>query len=469
HLRLFGDVPEAPLDKRGDEAAREVDGFVRREPFPMQRRGSDLGMAIHKGLEFLERKDASGVQAFFLLTDGRHQVFPDMRSPYSADVDADPDWQELYRRGQALARRRTVFVYGFGLGERTDIQLLRRVFPARSVELVPGNPGGVAHALRGMRERLRREQLRQAVAQELREGKVEAHLAEASVSGYLTRFEVGLTVRNTYRHLSVRLEQVKGQATGAASQAMECGLVGVPSPVTLEPGKHVGGRVRGTLQAVGRRWRLGVEEMRCQGQFTVTPVAVFAQAAALRELGFSSRVTVRPATLTMDVTARWGVPLWIAIGLVLALIADFVGILRLRSYQPTQSLVGQLTRSGDRVETVDLSRFDRTEVTVGPGQDIDVSVRAAPLDNIVAVLRMEEEGDLASLTLDSRHASVQVNGQMLTGPRRLEAGSRIQIEQAQFTVIGETSVQVRFTRPTFLVIALLITVALLVMTLTVNS
>jgi hypothetical protein len=34
---------------------------------------TDLGLAISKGLEFLEREGASKVQAFFLLTDGLHR------------------------------------------------------------------------------------------------------------------------------------------------------------------------------------------------------------------------------------------------------------------------------------------------------------------------------------------------------------------------------------------------------------
>lgn len=102
HLRVFGDTVSNPLEGMGGEVAGGVDGYLPREPFFNH---TDLGLAVLKGLEFLERGDASQVQAFFLLTDGLHQPLAD--SPYSRDFAADPDWQELRRRAEFLCRRRT--------------------------------------------------------------------------------------------------------------------------------------------------------------------------------------------------------------------------------------------------------------------------------------------------------------------------------------------------------------------------
>ena len=95
-LRVFGDTVSNPLEGRGGEVAGKIEGFLPQEPFFSH---TDLGLAILKGLEFLERGDASQVQTLFLLTDGLHQ--PPADSPYSRDFDSDPDWQDLRRRAEA--------------------------------------------------------------------------------------------------------------------------------------------------------------------------------------------------------------------------------------------------------------------------------------------------------------------------------------------------------------------------------
>ena len=465
HLRLFGDVPEAPLEGRGDQVASQVDHFLRTEPFPAKRKGTDIGMAIHKGLEFLERPEASAVQAFFLLTDGQHQPFPHIRTPYTRDFDNDSDWQDLYQRGHALAQSRTVFVYGYGLGERTDIALLRRVFPERNVELIPGDAAGVAQVLEQVRQRLQREQLRRAIEQELRTGGIEAQLAMTSIMGKEPHFQVPISVRNTYKHLPMRLEQVRLQVE--EGEGMESTVEGFPSGSTLEPGQTMEGSVRGSIFIPSRRWRLGKKEERYQTRLVFFPNATFVHEEVLKELGFDPKVSVQTASLSVDVRRRVGIPLWIAIGLLMALLVDVWGIIRLRSYQPPDYLPGQLLRSGTRVESIDLSRFSKTEVTLGPNQDIDLSVPGVS-DSAVASLRLEEDNDFAHLVLDSHHAGVQVNGEPLIGIRRLEVGDTIRIGQDSLTVTGEVSTQVRFTHPTLLLVGLIATLVLIVLLLIVG-
>jgi von Willebrand factor type A domain len=185
HLRVFGDVVSNPLEGKGSEVAGSIGSHLPEEP---SFKHTDLGLAIFKGLDFLEREGASKVQALFLLTDGLHQ--PPADSPYSRDFAADPNWQDLQRRAQALCRQRHVFVYGFGLAEQTDIAMLRQVFPAQNVEMIVGNASQVARALEQVRERLRQTQLRQAVEQECAEGKLEVRLASRSIDEAITSFEL---------------------------------------------------------------------------------------------------------------------------------------------------------------------------------------------------------------------------------------------------------------------------------------
>lgn len=435
HLRLFGDVPEAPLDEAGDKAAERVEEFVRREPFPMARRGSDLGMAIHKGLEFLERRGASQVQAFFLLTDGLHQVFPAMNSPYSADFDGDPDWQDLYRRGHALSQGRTVFVYGFGLGERTDVALLRRVFPARSVELIPGNAAGVAHVLERVRDRLRREQLRPVVEKELARGKVESRLLRTSISGNVVRFDLPLTVRNAYSRLPIKLLRVDLLRSGTGSREVQCTLEGNASGVVLEPGKEWQGRLRGRLEAKFNRRRLGKEQRRYESQFTLTPVAAFVDEADLRELGVHPRVAVQPASLTVDLTVRFGVPIWIVVGLLVS-VGGALASFRFSSQRfPMQCLAGRLIPTQGGTAAVDLSTLNNP-ATVGPGCDVNVDAPGVEAKTALVTLRLSDNEAFVSLVAEWSHASVSVirGVEGSPSPAHLESGDRLAVGKSSFLV-----------------------------------
>jgi hypothetical protein len=154
HMRVFGEAVSSPLEGKSTEIAESIEDYLPQQP---SFNYTDLGLALLKGLEFLEREGASRVQALFLLTDGLHQ--PPGDSLYSRDFTSDTDWQALQQRAQSLCRRRDLFVYGLGLGQQTDITVLRQVFPAQNVEVVVGNSSQVARTLRRVRERLSRTQL----------------------------------------------------------------------------------------------------------------------------------------------------------------------------------------------------------------------------------------------------------------------------------------------------------------------
>ncbi len=67
HIRVFGDVTGTPLEGPADKIAGNVAVHLPTEPMFHH---TDLGMAIQKGLEFLERYGAGELQVLLLLTDG---------------------------------------------------------------------------------------------------------------------------------------------------------------------------------------------------------------------------------------------------------------------------------------------------------------------------------------------------------------------------------------------------------------
>lgn len=401
HLRVFGDVVSSPLESKGREKAGEITGNLPPEPLFSH---TDLGLAIDKGLEFLERADASRVQAFFLLTDGLHQ--PPGDSPYSRDFTTDPDWQALQQRAQALCLKRQVYVYGFGLGQQTDIAVLRRVFPARNVEVIVGNAAQVAYALRRVRERLSRTQLRQAIEQELNEGRVETRLAETTVAGAVTSFDVPLTIRNAYRHLPVRLEQVKVQRDANGSQEILCTVEGAPANVVLEAGKQWQGQVKGTLQAELPRWHMGKTEQGYQVSFQFVPVVHFQHQAALEELGIDLMApSVGSPALSVDLRASYGLPWWpfVVLGIV---IAAFIGSAVVRQKRIKQHLEAVKLRHEERKclagklkiwparqdepdgDGLDLSHFSREKLnlTITADDGLDVVTPESQSGEVVARL-----------------------------------------------------------------------------------
>jgi len=305
-LRVFGDSVSSPLEGKGSAVAPSVAGYLPAEPFFGH---TDLGLAILKAIEFLERDGASAVQALFVVTDGLHE--PPSGSPYSRDFN-DPSWHALQLRAQALCARHKVFVYGFGLGQQTDISVLQKVFPAQNVEGIVGGATHVAYALGQVRERLSRTQLRQAIEQELNEGKVEARLDQSAVSGDVAAFRIPLTIRSTYRHLPVIVDQIRVKRYASSSTEISCEVENLPANLSLAPGKEWRGVAAGTLYAVPPSWHLGKAQEAYPASFEFTPVVHFKDEAALVDLGLFDVTPTSPTTpvLNVDLRIAYGISYW---------------------------------------------------------------------------------------------------------------------------------------------------------------
>ena len=407
HLRAFAGVPTAPLEGVGNQVGDEVVSYL---PKDVLAGGTDLGLALEKGLDFLERPGASRIQAVFLLTDGRHE--PPRGSPYSRDFDRDPNWQKLQNRAQALCRQRTMLVYGFGLNQQTDINLLLHVFPSRNVEIVVGSAAGVNNLLLHLQERLHLEQLRGAIQEEMTGGKLELKLNPTSISTADNHSESLLTIRNDYEHLPVRLKGIFVNPLTDVHE-IDASLKDFSGQLTLGPGDKRQVRVTVSLVADLPKWHIGRMTQTFSARFKIVPSASFPLASELKGQGFDpDSLHVSPLVLSVHIGARYGVPLLIAALLVLALLAWIVMIRMLRNRrlreaeeQKRKDDAAKLLRGHLVISTIELSD--------SPGEACDLgSYNAQHL-----FLAKAPEGHLEILTpdqLEGRIVVARLSGQVAT-------------------------------------------------------
>ncbi len=236
---------------------------------------------------------------------------PPSGSPYSRDFANDPDWQALRARAQALSGKRKVFVYGFGLGSRTDISLLLKIFPATSVEVLVGDAAQVAAAVGRIRESLRSAQLRMAVEQDLSAGCIEVRFAQSAVSSGASRIENQITILNGYRYLPVIIESVSLQTTGESSREIVCEIENFKGALPIGPGQTWNGKFKASLRSAPSNLRLGrVEHVYRAGVQTI-PVARFEHAAEIAMLnGGEAAPLCDSPPLRIELRAHDGVPYW---------------------------------------------------------------------------------------------------------------------------------------------------------------
>lgn len=322
HLRVFGDVAGAPLEDRADKIAGAVAEHLPAEPLFQY---TDLGLAILKGLEFLERDGASDAQALFLVTDGMHQ--PPPGGPFTRDFANDPNWQSLRERAWRLCQKRQVMIYGFGLGRRTDIALLRQIFPTPNIELIVGDTAQVVTTLKRVRENLRQARLRRAVGQELNDGKIKVWLAQSDIHGDASGFEQPVIIQNNYRHLPVIIERVNLRLASSSNKEIICELEGAPSELTLAPGRQWQGRLKGELQADLPGLSVGRKESVYRAEIQIAPIARLEHEAELASLGFDQlKPLCDEPPLRIELRARYGAPYWL-IALSVGACATFAAII----------------------------------------------------------------------------------------------------------------------------------------------
>ncbi len=385
HLRVFGDVAGAPLEGPAGKLSSNVADHLPAEPIF---HNTDLGVAISKALEFFERPHANEVQALFLLTDGLHQ--PPAGSPFSRDFSGDPDWQDLHRRARTLSERRKVLVYGFGLGQRTDVFLLLRLFPATNVEVVSGNAAQIAATLQRVRENLRLSQLRHAIEQDLRAGKIESHFALSDMKVEAEGIPRTVTIRNGYQYLPVVIRNVELLQEPAANREIGCTIENAPHDLTLAPGQLWQGDLRCGLQTKSPRWRIGRSERIYRTRLRLLPTANFTHEAEIARL-ISGPAAPRhnSSPLRIELRDRYGVPYWL-LTVSLLILSGLVWLTRQRRKQMSQQRATVEQRHAERMRLAGRLKIWPKTQSEPSDEGTDLSIhKARQLD-----LLMNAEGSL---------------------------------------------------------------------------
>lgn len=152
---------------------------------------TDIGAALEATLQELNRPGHSELQIVFFLTDGIHEPPPGSR--YASTSGAA--WDSLSTLAAKRLEERAVRVFALGLGNATDIRLVRKVFPHAVIT------EGDYEALKAFFQRNKEEVLRQKVAalvQERLTGAQPSVSAPATVSvtaGGRKKFDLGVRFR----------------------------------------------------------------------------------------------------------------------------------------------------------------------------------------------------------------------------------------------------------------------------------
>ena len=440
HLRVFAELPMSALEGTGGEVAGEVGAYLPLQP--VGKHGTDLGLAIEKALDFLERPNRAPVQALFLLTDGFHQPLP--QSPYSRDFGTDPEWAKLRERAQRLARASRLVVYGFGIGDRTDVPLLPSLFPARQVELIPGSASGVGAALNRMRDRLRLEQVLPLLKEDLRKGGIVARLETLKQSPREGTRTLRATLTNRYRRLAVRVEGVRFPR-GQTDLKMTFRAASLPT--TLDPGESLS--IDALAVAPESHPLLG--RVRTESTAIVESVAdaVFKDAGAIQAVNVGAEVSQRPLQDKVAVIREAGIPWWLlGLGGIGFLVSAF-GLTLLRRSIPNPGLVGTLMIGS---ASIDLSLAGKQSMAVGEGEELDLKARRMTLGagqaesertrtsipitlGHIAMQDMDERWRLVvTPTVDTQ---LEVNHQPASGSQALEDGDLAKLGRYEFQVVGD--------------------------------
>jgi hypothetical protein len=192
---------------------------------------TDIGRAIERGLDHLERPDALDVGALVLVTDGMHDPGPG--SVYA--TNDGPAWHALAKRAEELAKRQhRINAYALALASSTDAGLLHQVFPNTVVLSLPEGQLGVR--LQRIKQESRIEKGRRIVAPDVEEGTVEVDWGEArNLDLHSGVDELALTLRSTMAHVPLELTNLSVISQGE----LRVQTVSLPPSVSLKPHQSV--------------------------------------------------------------------------------------------------------------------------------------------------------------------------------------------------------------------------------------
>lgn len=118
-------------------------------------------------LQELERPAANQSQFVFFLTDGADD--PPKGGKFKKGM-WDQNWEGLTRKARELTKKRLFKAYGIGLKKGTDVELLRKVFGDEHTSILTLSGKDLIGYFKRQKELIRREKLKAAIAQEIKDG-----------------------------------------------------------------------------------------------------------------------------------------------------------------------------------------------------------------------------------------------------------------------------------------------------------
>jgi len=422
---------------------------------------TDIGTAVEAMLTWLERNKASDVQVLILVTDGEHEP-PEGSSYPEGNYDAS-SWQELRHRAHKLASTKRLLVYGMGLRRRTDIALLRRIFPTKNVYLITGGAVQLSSMLEGLKDRLRLERLRDAVEKEIAEGNITIEPVPSKVhyQGKATFYQKEITVhfKSRYSRLPVIPHELILETPPRAEKLFS---IAVPSQKVLEPEAEVPANLTIAIRLAKGRWKLGRSEEVFSGMVNFAPKFAFVHQNLLEQAGLTDTIIkARITPFGYEVRMRYGIPWAVLIVGLLTAIIDILCLRFARHKLDTSRLFGVLRSLSGEGKTIDLSTFTRS-APIGTGCAIDVSVPGVPQGKEVATLSTRERDNLLYLVLCSRSLEVRINGRPVTGEQELKIGDRLEIGQNVFLADSCSPKEARWWNRKLIAAAVVATVSALI-------
>lgn len=190
---------------------------------------TDIGAALEKTLDELNRPNQNKLQFVFFITDGKHE--PTENSKYPTLTHAN--WELLRQKAERTLNDNSIAVTGLGLNHYTDISLLRKVFP-QAVPLTVDENGLISFFNR-LKAELKVRKLRMQVIDELNRGKIEL-VTESSCKGRLKGGETAsfqFKLKSDYEHLKTAV--VIKVVTILGDNRLKCSVEQTGQVFYLEP------------------------------------------------------------------------------------------------------------------------------------------------------------------------------------------------------------------------------------------
>jgi hypothetical protein len=210
------------------QVGKSPDALIAKLPADADGTATDIGAALEKATDALDRAGAPGIASVVLVTDGGHS--PPVGSPYP-ETDGYA-WQQLHRR-VSLMSKQNLRAYALPLSGASGASLMGQVFD-RPTSLNASSVGEVTRLLETPKNEARKAKLRSALAVEQGKGLTVEWPAELSRLSPGDN-DVTLTVRSTTKYLPQDLANISVTSNNPAIQVRLRGTsVSVPPGRTAE-------------------------------------------------------------------------------------------------------------------------------------------------------------------------------------------------------------------------------------------